>query len=156
MIDNLIITLSNFYDTTVLGYLRNLYDYPIKIVSLAIDIVLVTFLVLKLLQLVKETRAWQLLKGIIFLVVVTFFSDLLNLRILNYILTSFMTYVVIIMVVVFQPELRRALEQLGTSKITKFFGIDKSLETRTKESIYKTVLAAFELSKSRIRWIDSF
>mgnify|MGYP002676645497 FL=1 len=51
----------------------------------------------------------------------------------------------------FQPELRRMLEQLGTSKITKYFGvgIEKDLETRTKEDIYKIVIAAKELSNEK-------
>lgn len=60
-----------------------------------------------------------------------------------------MTYGVILLIVMFQPELRRALEQLGTSKITKFFGIDKDIETKTKENIYKIVIATTELSKNK-------
>ncbi len=56
---------------------------------------------------------------------------------------------VIAIIVIFQPELRRGLEQLGTNKFTKFFGIDKDLSTKTKEDIYKIVIAATELSKSK-------
>ena len=50
---------------------------------------------------------------------------------------------------IFQPELRRGLEQLGTNKLTKFFGIDKDLATKTKEDIYKVVIAATELAKAK-------
>ena len=53
------------------------------------------------------------------------------------------------MIVIFQPELRRGLEQLGTNKFTKFFGMDKDIITRTKEDIYKIVIAATELSKAK-------
>jgi diadenylate cyclase len=60
-----------------------------------------------------------------------------------------MTYGVIVMIVIFQPELRRALEQLGTNKFTKFFGIDTDIITKTKENIYKIVIAAEELSKTK-------
>jgi len=56
---------------------------------------------------------------------------------------------VIAIIVIFQPELRRGLEQLGTNKLTKFFGIDKDLSTKTKEDIYKIVIAATELSKAK-------
>ena len=56
---------------------------------------------------------------------------------------------VIAIIVIFQPELRRGLEQLGTNKLTKFFGIDKDLATKTKEDIYKIVIAAVELSKNK-------
>ena len=76
-------------------------------------------------------------------------SDLLNLKILNFILTSVMTYGVIALIIIFQPELRRALEQLGTNKFTKFFGIDKDIMAKTKEDIYKVVIAALELSKTK-------
>ena len=75
-------------------------------------------------------------------------SSLLHLDIFNYILTSFMTYGVVL-VVLFQPELRRSLEELGSNKITRFFGIDKDIETKTKEEIYKVAIAAFELSRSK-------
>ena len=60
-----------------------------------------------------------------------------------------MTYGVILLIVIFQPELRRALEQLGSNKINRFFGIDKDIETKTKENIYKIVIAATELSKTK-------
>ena len=49
----------------------------------------------------------------------------------------------------FQPELRRSLEELGSNKLTRFFGLDKDIETKTKEEIYKVAIAAFELSKSK-------
>jgi len=105
--------------------------------------------VVKFFQVLKGTRALQLIKGIFLLIVVTILSSVLNLKTLNYILTSFMTYGVIFLIVMFQPELRRALEQLGTSKLTKFLGIDKDIEAKTKENIYKIVIAATELSKNR-------
>ena len=60
-----------------------------------------------------------------------------------------MTYGVILLIVIFQPELRRALEQLGSNKINKFFGIDKDIATKTKENIYKIVNAATEMSKTK-------
>ena len=60
-----------------------------------------------------------------------------------------MTYGVVL-VVLFQPELRRSLEELGSNKLTRLFGIDKDIETKTKEEIYKIAIAAFELSKTKI------
>ena len=76
-------------------------------------------------------------------------SSALKLRILNFILTSFMTYGVIALLVIFQPELRRALEQLGSNTFSKIFGIDKSLKDKTKEDIYKVVIAIEELAKTK-------
>ena len=60
-----------------------------------------------------------------------------------------MTYGVIVIIVIFQPELRRGLEQLGTNKLTKFFGFDKDIITKTKEDIYKIVIAAEELARHK-------
>lgn len=149
MINNFNIKI-NEYQNNIMGYLDTLYQNPIKLIMLILDISIVLFLAYKLLKLAKDTRAWQLFKGIVLLIIVTWISSILGLNILNYILTSFMTYGVLILIVIFQPELRRALEQLGTSKITRFFGIDKDLATKTKENIYKLVIAALELSKKKI------
>ena len=149
MTNNFFEKLNQMYKTNLIGFWDGLYQNPIKLVMLILDISIVLFLAYKLLKLAKNTRAWQLLKGIIFLILATWASSILGLNILNYILTSFMTYGVIILIVIFQPELRRALEQLGTSKITRFFGIDKDLATKTKENIYKIVIAALELSKKK-------
>lgn len=101
-----------FTGQDIINYLDTLKNNPIKIITLIIDILVVLFLAIKLLQIVKETRAWQLIKGIAFLIIVTILSSVLELHILNYILTSFMTYGVILLIIIFQPELRRALEQL--------------------------------------------
>ena len=133
----------------IFEYLKTLQQNPIKIVTIILDVVIVVFLIVKLVQLIKGTRALQLLKGIIFLIVITIVSGMLELNILNYILTSCMTYGVILLLAIFQPELRRALEQLGSNKINKFFGIDKDIETKTKENIYKIIIATMELSKTK-------
>jgi diadenylate cyclase len=116
---------------------------------LIIDLGLVIFITMKLVQILKDTRAWQLIKGVAVLLIATALSSLFQLKILNSILTSFMTYGLILIIILFQPELRRALEQLGTNKVSKFFGIDKDIATKTKENIYKVIVAAMELAKTK-------
>lgn len=138
-----------FYEQKVLTYIYSLQEYPIKFISLLVDISIVVFLGYQLLKIVKDSRAWQLVKGIAFLIIATALSSLLNLNILNYILSAVMNWGVILIFIIFQPELRRALEQLGTNKFTKFFGIDKDIVTKTKEDIYKIVIAATELAKTK-------
>lgn len=101
-----------FTSQDITNYLESLKNNPIKIITLIIDIVIVLLIAIKIIQIIKETRAWQLLKGIVFLVIFTLLSSIFELHILNYILTSFMTYGVILLIIIFQPELRRALEQL--------------------------------------------
>ncbi len=149
MIDNLINTLNQFIRLNVIAYINELYQYPVKLISLILDLVIVIFLGYKFVKSVKKSRVAQLLKGILLFVVIVAVSDLLNLKILNFILTSVMTYGVIALIIIFQPELRRTLEQLGSNKFTRFFGIDKDVITKTKEDVYKIVIAATELSKSR-------
>ena len=122
---------------------------PWNIITLIIDIAIVIFLIVKVVQILKGSRAMQLIKGLIFLILITWVSYILNFRILNYILTTIMTYGVILLIVLFQPELRRALEQLGSSnKITKYFGLEKDIISKTKEAICKIVFATIELSKN--------
>ena len=126
----------------ITAYINTLLNSPYDLIMFIIDITLVIFIAVKFLQFVKGTRALQLLKGILLLIAATMLSSLLNLRILNFILTSFMTYGVILLIVMFQPELRRALEQLGSNKINKFFGIEQDIVTKVKENIYKITIAA--------------
>ena len=150
MIINLGMNWENFYKDNILAYIKSLQANPFELITLIIDLALVIFLVYCFFRMVKGSRAWQLIKGIALLIVITWVSGLLNLKILNWILTGIMNLGVIAIIVIFQPELRRGLEQLGTNKFTKFFGIDKDLATKTKEDIYKIVIASVELSKSKI------
>lgn len=149
MANNLIQSIPSSIVTVIANYTQELNANPLRFVVLVIDISIVTLLFIKLFKIVKDSRAWQLLKGIFFLIIAMGISTLLHLDILNYILVSFMTYGTVF-VVLFQPELRRSLEELGSNKLTRFFGIDKDIETKTKEEIYKVAIAAFELSKEKI------
>ena len=136
-------------EENITAYINTVLSSPYNIIMFIIDITLVIFIAVKFFQFVKGTRALQLLKGIMFLIVATMLSSLLDLKILNFILTSFMTYGVILLIVMFQPELRRALEQLGSNKINKFFGIEQDIVTKIKENIYKVSIAATELSNTK-------
>ena len=142
-------TFSNFWEINVVGYIQNLQSNPLHLISLIIDLTIVIFLMYKFIKMIKSSRVWQLVKGIALLILLTLVSGWLHLDILHYLLTSVMTYGVIVMIVIFQPELRRGLEQLGSNKLTKFFGIDKDIITKTKEDMYKIVIAAEELSKTK-------
>lgn len=149
MLENFRMVFTNFYEQHIEEYLFSMYQYPIKLVLLIIDILIVSFLAYKFFQLVKNTRVWQLIKGIVLLLITDIISGFLGLKILHFILDSVMTYGVLILIVIFQPELRRGLEQLGTRKLIKFFGFDNNIASKTKEDIYKIVIAAKELSKTK-------
>lgn len=141
--------MSEVFQQNIVEYMQNLYNNPLSFIITIIDITIVVFFAIKLIKIAKGSRAWQLLKGIALLIIATAVSGWLELKILNYILSSVMTWGVFALIVIFQPELRRALEQLGTNKFTRFFGIDKSIATKTKEDIYKIVIATVELAQSK-------
>ena len=140
----------NFFETEFLDYINNITNQPINVVTTIIDLAIVIFLIYKAFKMLKETRAWQLLKGILILIVITVVSGFLKLNILNYILTSLMSYGVIMLIIVFQPELRRGLEQLGTTnRFSRMLGMDEDLNAKKKENIYKIAIAAVELAKQK-------
>ncbi len=135
-----------FWSNITSTYINN----PWHIVTLVIDLIIVILLLKEMVRILKGSRAMQLLKGIMFLILFTWISSLFNLQILNFLLTNIMTYGVILLIVLFQPELRRALEQLGSSnKLTRYFGLEKDIIAKTKEDIYKIGIAAMELSKTK-------
>lgn len=134
---------------SIMQYWGVLQENPIKLVSLILDLAIVIFIIIKILKLAKNSRVMQLIKGIIFFILITWISGILNLKIVHSVLTSFLPSGVIALVVIFQPEIRRALEQLGTNKLTNFFGMEKSIETKTREDIYKIVIAVEEMAKAK-------
>lgn len=144
----------NFKDffQSITSYFTDIYYNPLKLIVMVLDLSIVIFVLYKFVKSARHSRVWQLLKGIVMIILITILSDILQFKILNYILNAFMPYGVIALIVIFQPELRRMLEQLGTNKFLKFFGIgvEKDLAAKTKEDIYKIVIAAKELSKEQI------
>lgn len=149
MKENFITDIVSIWEKNISEYFGLLQQYPIKLVSLILDLAIVIFIIVKILKLAKKSRAIQLIKGIVFFILITWISGLLNLNIVHSVLTAFLPSGVIALVVIFQPEIRRALEQLGTNKLTNFFGMEKSLEVRTRENIYKIVIAVQEMAKTK-------
>ena len=78
-----------------------------------IDIAILAYVLYKVFMLTRQTRASQVLKGFAVLVGATWLSDLLGLKALNWLFTSVVNNGAIVLMILFQPELRRALEQLG-------------------------------------------
>ncbi len=101
-----------------------------------IDILIVAFLFYRLFVLIKGTRATQMFIGLFLLIIVSFIARWLNLNALNWILSSLKTVWVISFVILFQPELRKALTQLGQNRIIGMF--IKVEESGTVSEIVKT------------------
>ena len=114
-----------------------------------IDILIVAFVIYKLMGLIKQTRAQQLMKGVIVLVAAAFFSGLFNLHTLNWILKGAVTLGAVAILVVFQPELRRALEYMGRSKFVK--APLKQMDKEKGKQITSHIVRAVEnFSKDRV------
>lgn len=106
-----------------------------------IDIAFVAFVIYKLLQFIRETRAEQLVKGLIFILIITQISDWLQLHVIYWILKNTITLGSIALIIVFQPELRRALEYLGRGKFLtrSFTEINKEIAEEITQSIINAI-----------------
>ena len=108
----------------IIGILKT--DY----LKILLDVAIITFLVYNVIILVRQTRAVQLLKGIALLVIASLFANYLELRALQVIMENVLQISLIGLLIVFQPELRRALEQFGRTDFisSSIFGSKKSAE----------------------------
>lgn len=95
--------------------LWNVFNRPT--IADVLDIFIVAFLLYELLMLTKETRASAVLKGLAMLVLASWVSDLLGLTALNWVLLNVVNNGAVVIVILFQPELRKALEQIGRGAI---------------------------------------
>ena len=75
----------------------------------------------------------------------------MKLPIINRLLSSISTYGILVLVIIFQPELRKMLEQIATSRIIKYLGISQNEDEKLmKENIYKVVMAVVSLAKLKV------
>lgn len=121
----------------------------------ALDVAIVTVLLYGAIKLVRDTRAGQLVKGIILLLALFLISDYGNLMVLNGILTEFLKSSILLVVILFQPEIRKALEQVGRSKavqsIASNLGRPKDAgRTETRQAIAGVVEATGILQQLRM------
>lgn len=98
-----------------------------------IDILIVSYVIYQLILLIRGTRAIQLLKGIFIVVVVWALSFLFQLNTLQWMMRQLFTYGVLAVIVIFQPEFRRALEQLGRGKLFSRVTAEDNVSERISE-----------------------
>lgn len=114
-----------------------------------LDIIIIAYATYKILLLVKETRAEQLLKGVLALLIVAKLSSTFNLYTLNWLINNLLTAGLLLFIVVFQPELRRVFEKIGRSN-----GVIRSLvSVRDEQAKHKSdeiVSAVASLARQKI------
>ncbi len=128
-------------------------EYIIKYFSMfslfdAVDIVIVAYLTYRLMKLISRTNTGQVVKGIILLLVITPLSRYLRLNVVNFILVNTMQLGFLAIIIVFQPELRKALEKVGSSRFSQILEREDS-ETYLEQAIVQTVEACRSMSWSR-------
>ena len=95
------------------NFLWNLIHQPTLVDF--IDIAIIAFLIYQLVLITKQTRAMQVLKGLAILIVASYLSEVIGLTALNWLLRSILNNGMIVLLILFQPELKKALEQIGRS-----------------------------------------
>ena len=116
--------------------------------SIALDILIIWYLVYRLIMLIRGTKAVQLAKGIVFIFIVRIIAGLLQLHAVTYIVDQIVSWAVIGIIVIFQPEIRRGLERLGRTPI--FSGRGESAHAKSVKMVQELDKAIQYMSKRRI------
>lgn len=119
----------------------------------ALEILVLAYLIYKILLWIKNTRAWTLLKGILMIVVCVSIVYFLEMNTLIYIVERGLSIAIIAVIVVFQPEIRRVLEQLGETKlISSLLPLENVRSVRelfSDKTVNELVRATMEMAKAR-------
>ena len=129
----------------------NLFQYPDW--RNIVDVVILTVLIYQVIKLVMHTRSSSLFKGIAAILIMAWAADALRINALSWLLSQIISMGFLVIFIVFQPELRRALEQLGRSKIIrKLFGISSKpqKEERVEQNVSEIVRALNNMSRKKI------
>lgn len=129
--------------------MNNIIDFLRSYVSLLprfsvtniLEIAIIAIIVYEILQWIMDSRAFALLKGIIVIIVFVFFAYIMHLNTILWLFEKGSTIVVIVLVVIFQPELRKALEQLGSQKLLEKIGFSSSGKSSGDYGMYKETAA---------------
>ena len=135
----------------VMGTIRNMVwnlTHRIRVVDV-IDILIVAIIIYELLLLTRHTRGSALLKGLFLLLIIAFLSNLLGLVSLNWLLNAILQNGAIVLVVLFQPEFRKALERMGRSRVFQKSG-HKPLNEERDLIISEIIQTIMDLSKRRV------
>ena len=121
--------------------------FGISLIDL-IDIMIVSVILYQIFVWLKGTAGMQLLRGLLIIFVVYFLAQQFGLRTLNWLMERFVTIILIVIIIVFQPELRRALERIGRGRFLSRFGI--SLGTKGSAVVRQLIDAVEKCAQEKI------
>ncbi len=138
----------------ILNYLKNFSTYRTTMDFMdVVEILIIAILLYYILVWMKSTRAWALLKGIIVICAFLLIADILNMSTILWIAKNVLSFAAIALIIVMQPELRKALEELGKKNIiTSVLPFDagrREEEIISEKTIVEMVKASFEMGKAR-------
>ena len=139
--------MGSFFQDTWLGLVSVVKNFnPITDV---LDILVISYIIYKGIQLVRETRAEQLLKGILLILALTLVAYLLDMKTLNFLMNNILQIGIFAIIVLFQPEIRRALERLGRAKMGNVFTAESTRHAGEWEPVIPIIVSAVDrLSKT--------
>lgn len=108
-----------------------------------IDIILVAFVLYRIIKLLRDSSAGQVLKGVVVIIIATQVVGWLQLNVLYYLLSATLQIGILALVILFQPELRRMLDSVGRSRLPALFNQDRELSENT---IMRTIAQLVETS----------
>lgn len=135
--------------------IRNALDFTIKFVHTIritdiIDILIVAVVIYYFLMAIRGTRAMQLVKGIVVIAVIYFLSYVFHLNTLHSIMHAVVNTAIVAVIVIFQPELRKLLEQVGRLKLVHFLGFAFDSYTDDAQNVIENIArAAADMAQTR-------
>ena len=117
-------------------------------ISDVVDIAVVSFLIYQVVKLVRETSSARIIRGVIILIAAMWLSNILQLTMVNYLFRAILTWGIVVIAIVFQPELRRILERVGRSKLSSLM-LRNDMVPMEEQAILEIVHACSEMSWSR-------
>lgn len=141
----------NTFLNKISSYFDWFYFPSIKVTDI-IEIIILAFLIYNVINWFKKTRAWTLVKGLMVLVLFALFATIFKLNTILWIMRNTISVGIIAVIILFQPELRRALEELGRKNIVpEVFYNDKAVKSEklNDNTIAELVAAAIVMSKNK-------
>ncbi len=139
--------------SSYLGRYFTWISFPRMMWTDVIEIIVIAFLLYHVFVWIKNTRAWSLMRGLLIILIFVFIAALLNMTTILWIARNIFSIALTALVVVFQPELRRALEQIGRSNLlSSLFNFDSTRiveELFSDNTIAEIVKASFRMGKER-------
>jgi len=119
-------------------------NFPRVRVNDVLDMLVIAFLIYRVLLWLKETRAWSLIKGLVLILVVYIISNVLEMRTASWLIVNSLNVGLVAVLVLFQPELRKLLIEIGEGRVNKFLSLPDQKNITLRNKAVREILRAAE------------